>query len=280
VSVGVFGDRFLDIAAAYGARLDRLDFEWGGAAEPDALAQALEKGAPYSAVLLTHNETSTGVTNPLGELCQTIRRRSEALILVDAISSLGAIPLEADRWGIDCVVTGSQKAWGVPPGMAMVSVSERGWKAGERARMPRYYLDLERYRSGLKTGQFPWTPAIPILFGLAVALEKLNAEGREQVFSRHRRVAERAREGIRALGLELFADPSFASDTVTALQVPPALDGREIARRLREQYATIVGGGQERLSGRILRIGHLGWVQDADVDQALSALARVISDLR
>jgi len=278
LSVGVFGERFLSIAETYGAEVNRPTVEWGRAVDPAAVSRALAEG-DYRAVLLTHNETSTGVTNPLQEICERVRGESDALMLVDAISSLGALPLATDAWGVDVVVTGSQKAWGVPPGMAMVSVSNRAWEAAEAARMPRYYLDLRRHRELARKGQFPWTPAISVLYALDAALTLMESEGREAIYARHAACAERTRAGIGKLGLTLFADPRFASNTVTAVKVPEAVDGQALTRLLREKYATVVAGGQERLAGHIMRFGHLGFVVPSDMELTLESLGRALDEL-
>jgi aspartate aminotransferase-like enzyme len=278
VSAGAFGNRFRSIAEAYGAEVEHLDFEWGRPVEADRLRDALKKDQGYRAVLVTHNETSTGVTHPLEGVCRVIREESEALILVDAVSSLGGIALPLDDWGIDVVVTGSQKAWGAPPGVAMVGFSDRAWKASEKATMPRFYLDLARYR--LSTGRkYPYTPAVSVFFALEKSLELILAEGAETVYQRHARVGTLTRQGIRSLGLSLVAEESFASNTVTAVWIPNGIGGKELVQTLRENYDTEVGGGQAHLAGRIFRIGHMGWVQEEEIDRALFALKKALSDL-
>ena len=234
VSIGAFGDRFAAIAEAYGAQVVRLSYEWGRAADPDDVRKALGDDPNIAAVLVTHNETSTGVTNPLAEIAAAAREvgavREQPLLLVDAISSLGAIPLEMDAWGLDVVVTGSQKGWMVPPGLAFISVSEGAWRAYGSAGMPRFYFDLGRHRDALARGQTPWTPALSILFGLEVALERMAQEELPAIFQRHARIAQMTRDGVKALGLELLADERFASPTVTAVKVPEGVDRSEERR--------------------------------------------------
>ncbi len=278
VDAGAFGNRFCSIAESYGAELIRLELEWGQAVQPERIRRALQDEPEIRVVLLTHNETSTGVTHPLETICQTIREESDALILVDAVSSLGAIPLPMDAWGIDLVVTGSQKAWGAPPGLAMIGVGERAWEARQRSTLPRFFLDLARYRYAARDG-FPFTPAVSVFYGLDRALELMVEEGPEAVYARHARVAERVRSGVRSLGLSLLADERFASNTVTAVKVPEGIDGKELARVLREDYDTVLGGGQAHFAGRIFRIGHLGWVTEEDVDLTLAAIRHALSDL-
>ena len=279
VSSGVFGERFCQIAEAYGADVRRLEVEWGRALEPDLLRAALRETKGLKAVLLTQNETSTGVAHPIEELCRVVSaERPETLLLVDAVSSLGAMPLPMDELGIDVVVTGSQKAWGVPPGMTMLCLSARAWDTTETASMPRFYFDLKRYRDAQATGSFPFTPVLPVVFGLDVALDLMLAETPAAVHARHRAVAERAREGLEDLGLELFADERFLSPTVTAFKVPDGVDESELVALLRSKYGTVLARGHQRLRGEILRLGHLGWVQPPEVDDAIEALRRALAE--
>ncbi len=274
VSIGVFGDRFAKVATRYGAGVTKLDVEWGQAAEPAAVSEALramaEDGRPAKAVLLTHNETSTGVTNPLQELAAAARAAApEALVLVDAISGLGAVPFETDAWGLDVVVTGSQKSWMVPPGLAMVSVSPRAWEAAAKATMPRFYFDLAMHRDSATKGETPWTPAVGVCFALDVALGLLEEEGYPAIFARHAACGAAARAGLTALGISLFADPGRASDTVTSARMPEGIEWPALSKELRSR-GLVLAGGQGSLTGRIFRLGHLGSVT---VDDILAAMA-------
>jgi aspartate aminotransferase-like enzyme len=278
VVIGAFGERFAAIAQAYGAEVVRLEYEWGRAADPDDVRRVLSRDPRIKAVLVTHNETSTGVTNPLKALAAVVREH-ERLLLVDAVSSLGAIPLETDAWGLDVVVTGSQKGWMVPPGLAFVSVSQRAWEAYREAKMPRFYLDLGRHKEALERGQTPWTPALSVLFGLDVALEMMEAEGLENIFARHARIGEMTRQGVKALGLRLLADERYASNTVTAVVVPDGVDERVLRRLLEDEYGVVLAGGQGKLSGKIFRIGHLGWVTEEDIRDTLDSLAQALPRL-
>lgn len=272
VSIGAFGERFADIATTYGADVTLVSAPWGRAADPLALEQALERAPDARLVLVTHNETSTGVTNDLRTLASVVRARPDApLLVVDAISSVGAIPLLTDEWGCDVVVSGSQKSWMSPPGLAMISLGPRAWQAVERATCPRFYFDLRAARRSAERGQTPWTPAVSLLFSLRAALAMMRQEGLEAIFARHRRVAQEMREGAQVLGLELFADPAHASDTVTTLKIPAGMDGEALVARVREQ-GVVVAGGQGKLKGQVLRVGHLGLVNAADIDQVLRAL--------
>jgi aspartate aminotransferase-like enzyme len=273
VSIGAFGDRFATIAETYGADVERLAFDWGMAADPEAVAQALAADSSCRAVLVTHNETSTGVTNDLEAIARACRRvQPDVLILVDAISSLGSLPCAVDAWDLDVVATGSQKGWMVPPGLAMVSVSPRAWEAFERAKMPRFYFDFGKAKEFLAKGQTPWTPAVSIFYALDVALQRLVAEGIEGIVHRHQRLADLTRQGVKSLGLQIFADEQHASNTVTAVRVPEGVEGAALNKMMREEYGVVLAGGQAKLAGKIFRIGHLGWVSEEDIRATIDAL--------
>ncbi len=279
VCIGAFGERFAQIARAFGADVQVLAFPWGEPADPAAVAAALRADPAVKAVLLTHNETSTGVTNDLAALARVVRQ-TEALLVVDAISSVGAIDLEADEWGCDVVIGTSQKAWMAPPGVSMLSVSERAWRAHAAARLPRFYWDFTAAKKQAERGMTPWTPAISVLYALAEALALIAAEGLPRVIARHRRVGARMREHVRALGLSLLpADDAYASDTTTAIRVPTGVEAAQLLRLLREEHGVVLAGGQGCLAGKIFRVGHLGWVQEADVDAVAAALAAVLPRL-
>lgn len=271
VANGAFGDRFADIAETFGAQVERLNFEWGTAVNPQEVRRALSQDAGIKAVLVTHNETSTGVTSDL-EAISAVVREYEKLLIVDAISGLGSIDLPTDKWGCDVVITGSQKGWMAPPGLAMVSVSERAWQAQAQAKMPKYYWDFAKAKSFLEKGQTPWTPAVSSFYALDAALELFQREGLKNIIARHARVAIRARDGVKSLGLSLFPDDSCASNTITAVKVPEGLDSKKLLKILREEYDTVLAGGQQRLDGKIFRIGHLGYVNEGDIDAVMEAL--------
>lgn len=273
---GVFGDRFAAIAEAFGASVSSLSTEWGRAVSVADLEEALLAMPNLKGVLLTHNETSTGVTNDVAALARTARRIvPDALILVDGVSSIGAMPFRMDEWDVDIALTGSQKAWMCPPGLAMLAVSERGWRAQRRAAMPRYYWDLSRARKNADKQTTPFTPAVSVVHALETALRLMTEEGRENVYARHRRIGDRVREGVASLNLELFADPAAASNTVTAVRIPATLEAT-LVRRLREEQGIVVGSGQDWLKGRIFRIGHMGWVDDDAVNGVLIALQAIL----
>ncbi len=275
VSIGVFGERFASIAQQFGAEVIPLGFEWGKAADADAVRQALHAEPDVKAVLVTHNETSTGVTNDLASISLVVKE-FDKLLLVDAISGLGSINLPVDEWHCDVTVTGSQKGWMAPPGLAMVSVSQEAWRAQANARMPRFYWDFAKAKSYLERGQTPWTPAITIVFALSVSLEMMLTEGLPNIIARHARLGKAARDGVKSLGLSLFAEESYASNTVTAVAASDGLDTRKMLRILREEHQIVLAGGQQRLDGKIFRIGHLGWVSEDDIEIVISALKVVL----
>jgi aspartate aminotransferase-like enzyme len=280
VSIGVFGDRFADISKTYGVNVEKLSFEQGTAADPEQVAAALKADSSYKAVMVTHNETSTGVTNDLEAIAKAVRGvRPDILILVDAISSLGSVPLPIDAWDLDVVFTGSQKGWMVPPGMAMVSVSKRGWAACESAKIPRYYFDYKKAKSYLDKGETPWTPAVSVYFAMDVALKKLEAEGLDAIHARHAKLGQFTRDGVKALGLKLLADERVASNTVTAVRVPEGVDGPALNKMMRTEYNTVLAGGQGALTGKIFRVGHLGLVTEADLQACLDALKQALPRL-
>jgi aspartate aminotransferase-like enzyme len=275
VSVGVFGDRFGTIAETFGAEVVPLKFEWGKAADADAVRQALKADPAIKAVLVTHNETSTGVTNDLAQISAAVKE-FDKLLLVDAISSLGSIDLPIDKWGCDVAVTGSQKGWMAPPGIAMVSVSEKVWQANAKAQIPRFYWDFAQAKSYLAKGQTPWTPAIPVVYALALSLEMMLKEGLPNIVARHARVAKLVREEVKALGLTLFADERYASNTVTAVAASNGLDIPKMLKILREDHQVILSGGQGSLAGQIFRIGHLGLITEEDIKPVIAALKVVL----
>ena len=268
---GYFGERFADIAESFGAKVTRLNFQWGKPVDLTALEKALRADSNIKAVLATHNETSTGMTNDIKEIGRIVNK-FDKLLLVDAISSLGCINLPTDDWNCDVVVTASQKGWMVPPGLAMVSVSEKAWRAHAQAKMPRYYWDFTKAKDFLQKGQTPWTPAISVFFALDATLDLMLSEGLNNIFARHARVAQLARNGVKSLGFSLFPDEEYASNTVTAVNATDKIDVSKLIQILRKEHEVIIAGGQQKLSGKIFRIGHLGLVYEDDIKSVLEAL--------
>ena len=276
VTIGAFGDRFAKIASVFGAAVERLEVEWGTAADPEELRRHLADAAPYRAVLLTHNETSTGVANPLEALAAVVREAPGApLLVVDGISGLGAMPFEMDGWGVDLVVSASQKAWMASPGIAIAAIGPRAVEAGAIARMPRYYWDFAQAREFAPIGQTPWTPAISVLYGLRVGIARLREEGRERTWRRHAAIAAGVAAGIEALGLRLVAAPSDRSATVTAAWLPEGIEWGPFNADMRAG-GLVIAGGQGKWSGRILRFGHMGDVGIGEMAQALEMMGRIL----
>jgi aspartate aminotransferase-like enzyme len=277
VSVGAFGDRFARIAAAFGADVERLDFEWGTAADPARLRDALSAGR-CRAVLLTHNETSTGVVNPLRELVAEVHAApGDPLVLVDGISGLGAIPFEMDAWGVDLVISASQKAWMAPPGIAIAALGERAVQASETATMPRVYWDFREARAWAAKEQTPWTPAVSVLFGLRVGVERLAAEGREATWARHAAIAAATQAGLEALDLRLVALRERRSPTVTAAWLPDGMEWKPLNAGMRAR-GLVLAGGQGKLAGRVLRVGHMGDVKLDEIQDAMRILGETLAE--
>ena len=276
VTIGAFGDRFADLAEAFGAQVIRYALPWGEAADAQDLDDLLGKEPDVATVLITHNETSTGVTNRLQALAEVVKRR-QRLLVVDGVSSIGSIDLPVDRWGVDVAITASQKGWMLPPGVTMLSVSRAAWQRQAKARAPRFYFDWDRAQKLQAKGMTFTTPAMSILFGLRESLVMMREEGLSAIFQRHQRIAAGFRAAGRALGLRLLAaDPETASPTVTALYFPEALSGEksESVFKTWRELGLVVGEGQGKLAGKIFRIGHLGAVHEDDVVATVEVLER------
>jgi aspartate aminotransferase-like enzyme len=268
ISAGSFGERWHALAQAYGCDVDLLGYDWGETPSPEDVAARLS-ARPAKAVLMTQSETSTGVVSDVRALAAAAREGG-ALSVVDAISSLGAVPLETDAWGVDVVVSGSQKALMTPPGLAMVSVSERAWAALGTA--PRFYYDWETTRVAQGKHDAAFTPAVSLIAGLDVALGMLLETGLEAAFAHHARLGAAAREGAKAMGLELFSPDEERSAVVTAIRSPDGVDSDDLLRLLSSEWGVTLAPGQARLKGRIFRIGHIGWYDVFDITTALAAV--------
>jgi aspartate aminotransferase-like enzyme len=275
ITIGSFGNRFAQIAETFGASVTRIEFPLGQAAKTDVVLERLAGIANLRGVLVTHNETSTGVTNDLKALASAIRKQHPDVVLaVDAVSSLSCVDLRMDEWELDVVFTGSQKGWMIPPGLALVGVGPRAWKANQQARIPRVYWDFAWAKRSMDKGQTPYTPPVSLFYGLDAALEMMRAEGREAIFARHQAVGELTRARAKQLGLELLAEPAYASNTVTAIKAPVGIEVKALRKALREQDRVVIAGGQEQLEGKIVRIGHLGYVHQSDIIATMEALER------
>jgi aspartate aminotransferase-like enzyme len=280
ITIGHFGNRFAHIAEHYGLQVSRIAFPWGEAADPSIVEARLCELAPYRGVLLTHNETSTGVTNNIQALAAAIRQHHpDALIVVDAVSSLGCIPFEMDAWDLDVVFTASQKGLMCPPGLMMLAAGSRAWEANARAQLPRCYFDWARARVSLERGQHPVTPPVSLFYALDLSLEMLLAEGLEAVFARHHHLGEYVRRHLRALGLQRLSNHDHASNTVTAVRVPEGIDAKVLLNTLHERDQVVLAGGQEHLSGKIVRIAHMGCCEVRDLFIALNCLQVRLQEL-
>ena len=275
---GNFGERFAALAAAYGADVIRLEFEWGQPVDPDDLRVVLERHPNARVVLLTHNETSTGVTNPLRELAR-VARGADRIVVVDGVSSISSIDIETDAWGVDVAVSGSQKGWMAPPGLALVSVSDRAWAQQAKARSPRFYFDWKESKAWAEKGMTPFTPAIPVAFALQEGLHMLEEEGLTNVYERHARLARATQAGLRALGFTLFAQDGYRSNTVTSATPPPGLDVNALRKLIDTKYGVVIAGGQGKMTGKMVRVGHLGAVADGDVVQVIWAIEQALEEL-
>lgn len=271
VVTGVFGDRFAKILTEYGAVVRRLDIPWGEAAKPAELEQALQQFPQVKAVFFTQCETSTGVLNPIGVLSQVVRKHSNALVIVDAVSSLGAVEFAMDNWGVDITVAGSQKAFMLPAGLAFAAISDRAWDVIETNTNPKFYLDFKRYRDNLAKGTTPFTPAVSLLFGLDAALTLLEQEGLEHTFTRHEMMKQVTRSAMRALELPLMTNDKDASPTVTSIYAAENWDS-EVVRSDLKKMGIIVAGGQQNLKGNIFRIGHMGYCDPLDLLPVFAAI--------
>ncbi len=276
VNTGKFGERFTEIGESFGVEVEEIEIEWGKAVNPQIVKEKLNEN--IKAVFVTQSATSTGVLNDIESLSKIVEN-SPAVLVVDAISSLGAIDLQTDNWNVDVVIAGSQKGLMLPPGLAFVSLSEKAWKMVEDANLPKYYWDFQKMRDSLKKPlpETPFTPAISLLCGLKEALKMIEEEGLKNVFAHHKRLAEATRAGIKALGLELFAENPV--DTVTAIKVPAGVEGGALVKIMRDKYKVTIAGGQSHLKGKIIRIAHLGYMNTFDIIIGLSALEMALKDL-
>jgi aspartate aminotransferase-like enzyme len=277
---GKFGDRWAEVCEAYGLQTEKITAEWGQPLDPEQFRQALEgdREKQIKAVIITHSETSTGVINDLETINRHVKAHGEALIIVDTVTSLGATSVPVDAWGLDVVASGSQKGYMIPPGLGFVTVSAKAWEAYKTAKLPRYYLDLGKYRKSAAKDTTPFTPAINLFFALQAALRMMKAEGLENIFARHHRQLKATRAAVSALGLPLFAAEHCASPAITAV-APDRVDAEQVRSVMRKKFDIVLAGGQDHLKGKIFRIGHLGFVSDRDILAAIGALEATLQEL-
>lgn len=263
---GKFGERWFEICKAYGVDVIPLDVEWGRAVTAGQVKEALDANPGVKAVFTTQSETSTGVLTDLKAIGE-VMRDYDAILVTDAVSGLGAHELRPDEWGVDVVVTGSQKTLMLPPGLGFISVSPNAWKLVESAGLPRYYWDLRKYKKSLDKKQNPFTPPVTLLVGLQASLDMLLAEGLENIWKRQALEARAMRAGVEALGLSLF--PKDPSNVLSTISVPEGVDGGKLVKSLKK-YGVFPAGGQDALKGKIVRIAHIGDLDEYDVLAALS----------
>lgn len=277
---GVFGQRFLKIAKAYGTNVEILETPSGQGVHPEAVQNRLKQDTKQEikAVLITHNETSTAVESDLKALSEA-RGNHPALLIVDSVSAMGASPLKMDDWKLDVVATASQKALMSPPGLAFVALSERAWEANQQAKMPRFYFDLKEAKEFQAKGQTPFTPSLSVIYAEQISLRLLLAEGVENSWKRHKTMAHAVQSGLEAMGLQLYAHPAYRSNTVTAVTLPPGTEAKKILEAMRLQYGVVIGGGQGDLADKIFRIGHMGFMGEKEVLYTLSCLGKVLGEL-
>jgi aspartate aminotransferase-like enzyme len=278
-TVGAFGKRWADIATAYGADVVRLDMPWGEVVDPEDVERVLAENGEITKVFVTHNETSTGVTNDIAAIAAVVKSRGK-LLAVDSVSGAGSLPLAVDQLGLDVVITGSQKGWMAPPGLAMIAVDGRALQASAQATCPRWYFDFAREKSFQDKQQTCTTPPLSVMFALQDGLAMMREEGLDNVFARHARVAEMIRAGLSAIGLRLFAPEGYRSNTVTAVHAPdPDADQlKALLTTLRTRYGLVLAGGQGELQGRIFRVGHLGMIDEGDAYSILATIEQGLAD--
>jgi aspartate aminotransferase-like enzyme len=278
VSSGNFGERWASMAGRFGCEVEELRYAWGETPTADDLRRKLAEIEPVSLVFLVHSETSTGVVSDVQALA-AVAKEAGALVVVDAVSSLGAVPLEMDAWGLDVVISGAQKALMTPPGLATAAVSERAWEKVAEATLPRFYFDWERARKAQAKLDSAFTPAVSLVVALNVALGLILEEGLEAAFDRHARLGRAAREGLKGMGLELFSPDEDRSAVVTAARMPEGLKSSQLTLALRDKHGITIAAGQGDLKDQIFRIGHIGWFDVYDITTALAAVELVLAEL-
>jgi len=276
---GKFGDREKQIAETYGLQVIDLEYAWDEVVKVEDIARELDANPEVRGVIVTQSETSTGVLNPIKEIAQLVRNYENAVMIVDSITGIGAVACETDDWGLDVVMTGSQKGLMLPPGLAAVSVSEKAWCAVERSTLPKFYFDWKKYLKNIEKNTTPFTPALTLIQGLNEALKLMKDEGRENLIDRHSLLAEATRQGVEALGLKLFAPPEGRGSAVTPVWTPEGIPAGKIVKIMKEEYGVTITNGQDDYKDRIFRIGHLGYFGMFDIITTLTALEMALTKL-
>jgi aspartate aminotransferase-like enzyme len=275
---GKFGERWGEICKAYGIEFVPIDVEWGRAVDPRRIQEALTSDPSIRVVYTQATETSTGVVHPIKEIGGVLRKCDGTLLVVDAITGIGVFDMPMDQWGLDVVISGSQKALMLPPGLAFAALSQKAWKFVERSNLPKYYFDFKRELKAIQKNQSAYTPAISLMVGLRESLRMIQQEGLTQVFRRHERLARATRAAVKALGLDLFA-PEAPSPALTAVKVPEGIDGLKLQDLFFERFGITVAEGQDRAKGKIIRIAHLGYYDRLDMVMVISALEMLLQEM-
>ncbi|MDD3580825.1 MAG: alanine--glyoxylate aminotransferase family protein [Desulfobacca sp.] len=275
---GKFGERWGEICEAYGVKVVNLDVEWGRAVTPDAVAEQLQLHPEIKAVCVQAHETSTGVKHPVQELGELLQDRPEVILIVDAISALGVYPLPMDDWHLDVLVTGSQKALMLPPGLAFAGLSDKAWEFVKTSRCPKFYFNFAKEKKSLEKNQGAYTSAVSLMIGLKDVLAFIQQETIEKIFANHQLLSRATKAAVVALGLELFSKDN-PSEALTAIQAPAGIDGQQVVKLLREKYGITIAGGQAQAKGKIFRIAHMGYIDSFDVIMAIAALEVVLNEL-
>jgi aspartate aminotransferase-like enzyme len=275
---GKFGERWGEICQAYGIEFIPIDVEWGKAVDPKRIKDLLESDRSIRAIYTQASETSTGVKHPIEAIADLVKRYEDRVIVVDAITGIGVFNIPTDAWGLDVVISGSQKALMLPPGLSFATLSEKAWRLAEKSDLPRYYFDFKKELKNTKKNQSSYTPAISLFVGLRETLRMIRSEGLEAVFRRHETLAEATRRAVKAMGLELFA-PDSPSNAVTAVKIPGGIDGEKLKDLFFEKFGITVAEGQDRAKGKIIRIAHLGYYERLDMVMVISALEMLLREM-
>jgi len=275
---GKFGERWGEICKAYGIEFIPIDVEWGRAVEPERIKEKLKSDPSIRAVYTQASETSTGVRYPIREIAEIVKTYDDKIIVVDAITGIGVFDIPMDAWGLDVVISGSQKALMLPPGLSFAALSNKAWKFVERSNLPKYYFNFKKELNSAKKNQSSYTPAISLFVGLRETLNMIQKEGLEGVFRRHEKLASATRAAVKALGLELFA-PETPSNALTAIKIPAGVDGLKLQDLFFEKFGITVAEGQDRAKGKIIRIAHLGYYERLDMVMVISALEMLLKEM-
>lgn len=278
VDGGKFGERWNNICKAYGINARVIKVEWGKAVNPSDIKKALDDEPDIKAVFIQASETSTGVMHPTKEIAEIVKNYENTILVVDGITGVGVFPLPMDEWGIDILITGSQKALMLPPGLAFAGLSDKAWKFVETSKLPKFYFDFKKELKNIKENQTAYTPAVSLIIGLREVLKNMKEEGLENIYKRHETLAKATREAMKAIGLKLFA-PESPSNAVTAVYAPEGMDAGKIVKFCRDRLNVTITGGQDQAKGKIFRIAHLGYYDRFDIIVAISAIEFALKSL-